>query len=182
MDEPWATEWAEDGYRYILVPKRWDERPLLGVVGANPSKASVVDAASDAGKTNGRKNGPDPTMTRIMAFARRDGFGGVVMGNVCALRATDSGELASHPDPFGPRNESALNLIADRCEAVLCCWGAESIMLRHVPRAMARLVRVPRLLCLGTTKDGHPRHPLYLRGSTPMLSYRDMQPERCRIT
>ncbi|TQG73397.1 DUF1643 domain-containing protein, partial [Pseudomonas aeruginosa] len=28
-----------------------------------------------------------------------------------------------------------------------------------------------RLWCLGTTKDGHPRHPLYVRGNQVLLPW-----------
>ena len=28
-----------------------------------------------------------------------------------------------------------------------------------------------RLWCLGTTKDGHPRHPLYVRGDQPLVAW-----------
>lgn len=181
MSGAWATEWAEGPYRYVLMPKRWDDAlPVLGVCGMNPSSASVVEQAASEGRTDRRKNGPDPTMTRIMGFAKRAGFGGVAMTNVCALRATDSTELAAHPDPYGPRNDVALDLVVDRVDAMLCCWGADPVVLTYVPRAMAILSLAKRLLCLGTTKQGHPRHPLYLKSATQMLSYRDMQPERCR--
>jgi hypothetical protein len=27
------------------------------------------------------------------------------------------------------------------------------------------------LQCLGMTKDGHPRHPLYVRGDAPLTAY-----------
>lgn len=55
---------------------------------------------------------------------------------------------------------------------VVACWGAN-------PKAQARAVEVIALLaehgtpvwCWGTTKNGAPKHPLYLRGNTPLVRF-----------
>lgn len=61
-------------YRYILT-RRWSPAPMLGCIGLNPSTADELQ--------------DDPTVRRWMGFARRDGFGGIVVGNLFAFRATN---------------------------------------------------------------------------------------------
>ncbi len=54
----------------------------------------------------------------------------------------------------------------------MAAWGAH-------PFAAARATTVTRMVtnagasleCLGVTKDGHPRHPLYVRGDAPLVPY-----------
>ena len=146
-------------YRYSLR-RQWDEDlPLLVIVGLNPSTA---DAEKD-----------DPTIRRCISFAKRDGYGGVVMLNVFAFRATDPKVMADARDPVGPQNAHIVESVVDR-EDVLCAWGA-SAPSRLEPRIAMVLMRIKdrarRVLCLGKTNSGAPRHPLYVRGDTPMEDY-----------
>lgn len=43
-------------------------------------------------------------------------------------------------------------------------------LFRDAPHAL-RSIGDGRLLCLGTTKDGHPRHPCYLPYDTALIEY-----------
>lgn len=36
-------------------------------------------------------------------------------------------------------------------------------------------IRSPRVYCLGTTKDGHPRHPLYVAADQPLQVWRELR-------
>ncbi|GAB4590015.1 DUF1643 domain-containing protein [Nocardia sp. IFM 10818] len=139
-------------YRYLLT-RRWAQHaPVLGWVMLNPSTA---DADAD-----------DPTIRRCIGFARAAGFGGIVVRNLYALRATDPRALRRHPDPVGPDNDAHLARCADEKITVLA-WGSGggaragevlALLAEHGVRAYH----------LALTRDGHPRHPLYLpRGLTP---------------
>jgi hypothetical protein len=144
-------------YRYWLT-RTWDDSlPTLAIIGLNPS---VADAEID-----------DPTIRREMDFARRWRFGGISKGNLFAFRSTDPRELRSAllADPVGPENDAALLVITER-RLVLCAWGARGTFMgrdRHVMRMLAGR----ELVCLGVTKDGHPKHPLYLAGVTPLVPF-----------
>ncbi|HKY50413.1 MAG TPA: DUF1643 domain-containing protein [Candidatus Limnocylindria bacterium] len=136
-------------YRYRLW-RRWDRsRPSIAFCMLNPSTA---DERSD-----------DPTIRRCIGFARAWGYGGVEVVNLFALRATDPRELRRARDPVGERNDAYLRSAAGRSAAMVVAWGVHGALLARDVRALATLSRRARLLALGWTKSGAPRHPLYLR-------------------
>lgn len=116
----------------------------------------------------------DPTIRRCMSFARREGAGGIVVANQFAFRATEPDDLRKATDAFGPDNENALREVAAEAAAtgmpIVCAWGA------HGGKSNRHIVILQsagaRLVCLGKTKDGHPRHPLYVRGDQALEDFR----------
>jgi hypothetical protein len=146
-------------YRYRLS-RWWGDGPALPFVMLNPSTA---DASLD-----------DPTIRRCIGFARREGCGGILVANRYGYRATDPDELRAVADPFGPGNDAALLHIAlsagESGQPIVCAWGAKG---GTESRTASILLRGgARLVCLGMTKDGHPRHPLYVRADQPLVAYR----------
>ena len=113
----------------------------------------------------------DPTIRRCRGFADAEGFDGMIVVNLYALRATDPRELRKHADPVGPDNDYYLCRVAVEYGPIICAWGAnaDSERVRHVV-AMLRKYGA-QLWCLGVTKDGHPRHPLYVRGNTEVIEW-----------
>ena len=146
-------------YRYWLT-RRWADGPaLLPIVMLNPSTA---DAAVD-----------DPTIRRCMSFARREGFGGVFVINLFAFRATSPDDMRASADPVGPDNDYWTIRVLKGARAInipiLAAWGAhgDHRSRANYVRGMANM-HGARLTCLGTTKQGHPRHPLYVKGDQPL--------------
>jgi hypothetical protein len=146
-------------YRYDLY-RQWTDvsRPTCCFVLLNPSTA---DAETD-----------DPTVRRCMKFAQRWGYGSAWVVNLFAYRATDPKMLrqgTDHPrsEP-GDANRNVREIIS-KCRAsdrVVLAWGTYGSTL-GAGRVMADKIRnevAPqhKLMCFGTTKDGHPKHPLYL--------------------
>jgi hypothetical protein len=112
----------------------------------------------------------DATIRRCIEFARRERAGGIVVVNLYAFRTTDPRHLNSWPDPDGPENICHLDQIAVTNSPVVCAWGVwggnrGAFVARHMLRQGAHLV------CLGVTKGGHPRHPLYVRADQPLIPY-----------
>jgi len=147
-------------YRYWLL-RVWDRSlRTLPIVMLNPSTA---DADND-----------DPTIRRCMAFAKREGFGGIRVVNLFAFRATSPDDMKAAADPFGPEGNAVLGeifMVAGMTDmSVLAAWGAHG---SHMGRA--EMIKTSakgwgaNLVCLGTTKDGHPRHPLYVAGNQPFV-------------
>ena len=147
----------DETYRYLLT-RTWGPRPYVTWVMLNPSTADH--------EVN------DPTIVRCMNFSRRWGLGGLTVVNLYGLRSTDPAALASHPDPVGPEND---RVIAGNCEPpqmVIAAWGS-GFRQQDRPAKVAAIFAAAgrKLLCLGVTKDGHPRHPLYVRGDTTPTPY-----------
>jgi hypothetical protein len=142
-------------YRYRLW-RAWDNSlPTLNVVGLNPSTADeTVD---------------DPTIRRCIGFARDWGYGGLVMTNLFAYRSTDPKALLTADDPIGPCNKDWLTQTALLSEMVLAAWGAH--VMAFVQEGVVRRAARGRLYCLGLTKSGAPRHPLYMPKSCRPTPY-----------
>lgn len=119
-----------------------------------------------------RHDVPDPTITRCVGFARTFGASRLEVVNLFSYRATKPRELALAADPVGPDSDRHIVEVAEACDLVVCAWGT------RIPRGFeSRAERVqellreaghPTLYCLGETKAGHPKHPLYLAATTPL--------------
>jgi hypothetical protein len=139
-----------------MLGRVWGENPahLVRWIMLNPSTAdSLVD---------------DPTIRRCMGFAKAWGYDGLVVHNLYALRATDPKALRTHPDPVGPGNDGYMTALDI---PTVCAWGAHADSGR--PGRAAEVLTLLRKsgvapMCLGRTKAGHPRHPLYLPASATL--------------
>ncbi|MGY6554246.1 MAG: DUF1643 domain-containing protein [Wenzhouxiangella sp.] len=133
-------------YRYTLW-RRWDlERPLVMIIGLNPSTA---DARQD-----------DPTIRRCIGFARDWDYGGLVVTNLFAFRATYPADLKAAADPVGPRNDAWIRRMTGQVDAVVAAWGNDGVWLER--SAQVRRMLDGRLSCLKLNAGGEPAHSLYL--------------------
>jgi hypothetical protein len=146
-------------YRYALWRRLSMGERAVAFVGLNPSTA---DATMD-----------DPTIRRCVGFARAWGFDWLYMLNLHAFRSTDPRVLATEIDPVGPGNWEALQRLTQKADLVVAAWGANDLHGAAVEYAR-RLAALPRTHCLGRTKGGSPKHPLYLAAATPLVP---LQPE-----
>jgi hypothetical protein len=105
----------------------------------------------------------DPTIRRCIGFARRWGYGGVEVVNLFAFRASDPRALRGAPDPVGEKNDRHLASVARRVDAMVVAWGVHGALAARDREVLTLLSRWARLLALGWTRSGSPRHPLYLR-------------------
>jgi hypothetical protein len=138
-------------WRYTLW-RRWStNKPTVAFIGLNPSTA---DETSD-----------DPTVRRCIGFARRWGYGGMNMLNIFAFRSTNPRLLRTAANPVGPGNRAALKRTCHRSAMIVACWGGWGRLFDR-GEAVIDLLSEVRLHCLGLTKDGHPKHPLYLSSET----------------
>ena len=163
----WATFSTDRQYRYLLG-RVWDVDAPTFVVGMlNPSKAGGLHADG--------KPDNDPTITRCLGFARRERMGSLLVWNACALIATDPRELIKHEDPCGPRNHEVMAVAIGEPKPVraVIAWGCplNSSIKRRLQTAYANAADSGRRLYRfgEPTKDGWPRHPLYLRSDTPIV-------------
>lgn len=158
-----ATFDATERYRYMLE-RDWVKHPkrLCNFVMLNPSTADAKVL--------------DPTVTRCVGYARDWGYDGLIVTNIFAFRSTNPKLLRAVDDPVGPDNDAAILAAAYRSELVIAAWGTHG-KLDGRGRAVAEQLRQAMqsdLKCLGVTKHGHPKHPLYL--------CRDTQPQPMVLT
>jgi hypothetical protein len=137
----------------------WAEGPRLVFVGCNPSLITWQAGAR-----------LDPTSANCEAIAWRDGYAGVTMLNLWALRGTDPRELRGHPDPIGPGWAESFDEAIRDVAFVVGAWGTApfcagtSVARRRIAEVVDRLGALGlEVRCLGHTADGEPRH-LSLRG------------------
>ena len=146
-------------YRYELARPTSDMHPTCGpalFIMLNPSTA---DASLD-----------DPTIRRCRGFAKAWDCDGIIVANLYALRATSPSTLWMHADPVGPDNDMHLAALIREHETIVCAWGVNAKPER-VAKIKSMLHRLSRPMCLGVTKDGAPRHPLYIRADQPLVDW-----------
>lgn len=115
----------------------------------------------------------DPTIRRCTGYAKAWGYGGLVLGNIFAFRATDPKLMKVARDPVGPENDAWLQKIASQVGTghLICGWGAYG---KHQGRGAAVLAlligfgHAPKALAM--TAAGMPGHPLYLRADLEPFS------------
>jgi len=157
-----ATFSADGRYRQLM--RRWmgeafPTRYIL-FIGMNPSTAD--------GTVN------DPTCAREWTFACREGFSAMVKANVGDYRATDPKMLlAPGVEAVSPANLPAIRAAAAGAGMVVLCHGKLNKALAPAGRELVMALRDDgvALWCFGTNGDGSPKHPLYLRGDTPLQPF-----------
>ena len=136
-------------YRYQLR-EIWDaSKPLVLWLLMNPSVACTEYS--------------DPTLRRTGTFARAWGYGGQLVGNAHAYRATDKNRLLEAADPVGPQNDQMILEMAGHAKTVVLAYGQPPKSLRARGQELESLLRHHPDLChLRLSQDGTPVHPLYL--------------------
>lgn len=135
----------------------WEtNRRLVNFIMLNPSVA-------------GAESGDDPTIRKVMGFCRMAGASELAVTNLFTQRSTQPSALRS--DALNdPRADDCLKRWMARADIVVAAWGSGAGLRANVRREFSERVKrvvafaraTPRQLrCVGVTKSGHPRHPLY---------------------
>lgn len=145
---------ADGLYRYSLTRTWGAGGDVATFIMLNPSTA---DATVN-----------DPTIRRCIVFATSWGCSGLAVVNLYALRATDPKDLWKVADPVGPDNDQTIAdfLFSSQSWPVVAAWGANA-----KPDRVSQVLALPgaaNLRALGVTKDGAPRHPLYMRSDAQL--------------
>lgn len=149
-------------YRYELR-RVWDTRlPPLVMILLNPSTATEIEN--------------DPTITRCIQRARSIGRGSLIVLNAFAFRATEPDDMMATSKPVGPENDAFIYRGLSECQraegTAVIGWGAHGAWKGRDRQIieMGRQLRMP-LYCLGFTKAGQPRHPLYVLAKEELTAY-----------
>jgi hypothetical protein len=149
-DAPSIATYSEcERYRYCLT-RIWDSGGRrVNFVMLNPSTATEVQN--------------DPTVERCERRARALGYGGFAVTNIFAWRDTDPRLMRAAADPIGPGNDAAIADTADWADDVIAAWGTHGAHLNRGATVATLLGHSGTpIFHLGLSKQGHPRHPLYL--------------------
>ena len=142
-------------YRWWLE-RLWDPAaPRLLFIGLNPSRA------------DGQRD--DPTLRRLLGFARRWGYGSLEVLNLFARISPSPAALRRVADPVGADTEAWIRgRLAAQPEATLWLgWGNQGAW-RDRHRAVGPLLVGRPVGALGLTASGQPRHPLYVAGTVAL--------------
>lgn len=148
---------SSERYRYSLWRCWQKDAPRITFVMLNPSTADEF------------KN--DPTITRCINFSKYWGFGSLEVVNLFAYRATNPDDLLNVADPVGDDNDTYILEALNRSEIVILAWGTKGSFLNR-DNEVLELVSRYDLNVLGMSKEGHPKHPLYIRADTKPIPFR----------
>lgn len=146
----------DNKYRYTLS-RIWNEaKPKILFIMLNPS---IADANVD-----------DPTIRRVVNFAKSWDYSGVLVGNLYAFRSKNPKELRNVDNPIGDDNIQHIEKLIKLADRVIYAWGNN----KKEPTWLCNLVEVP--YCIDISKKGIPKHPLYLKSKLqPKLYLRDLE-------
>jgi hypothetical protein len=109
-----------------------------------------------------------PTLQRCISWSRAAGYTGLVIVNLFAFRDTNPQNLRAVVDPVGPVNDEVLRVITKAGAQTIAAWGGHG-RLRGRSAQVGPLLDSP--MCLGVTRRGEPRHPLYIPADTPLVPW-----------
>lgn len=135
-------------YRYKLW-RIWDNnKPIMMFLMLNPSTADETQN--------------DPTVERCERRARMSSFGGVVICNIFAFRATDPKDMKAASDPIGPDNNTIIIAESKAAEIVVCAWGNHGSFNNRSAEIKKMLFAEHIVVhAIKISKSGEPAHPLY---------------------
>ncbi len=145
-------------FRYALW-RRWETNgDHLLFIGLNPSTANDVE--------------DDPTIRRLIGFAKSWGFGGLFAGNLFSLVTPEPDILFLHSSPELPDgpNDQAIKRMRALSTLALVGWGDWGMNAGTRPAEVLSLLG-ESVFCLKVNKSGEPTHPLYLPADTKLTRY-----------
>jgi len=162
--DPWVgsavfsdTDISKARYRYRLTRAWGTGQGRICFIMLNPSTATADIS--------------DPTVRRCEKFARRWKFAVLNVVNIFAIRSTNPRALYGAVDPVGPENDSWICKTASDSDLVIAAWGVHGVHMGRGKYVADMVSKITQLRCLGQTKEGFPRHPLYLRADAKAVNY-----------
>lgn len=162
-----TSEFNANRTHRIALPRRWEEGGtyVLWVL-LNPSQAD----------RNRDQN--DLTVSKCEGFSKRWGHSALWVTNVFSFIATYPHELEGASVEVLRTSQAFMrmvNLSVGAAEIIVGWGGSIPKALANEPEAVVRALRIASeapIRCLGTTADGHPRHPSRLGYDTERVAFR----------
>ena len=162
------------GYHRLWLKKliSTNNRTLL-YFGLNPSKANVTR--------------DDPTIRRLVGFANKWGYGKLYVINLFSRISSKTQLISKCSNPIGEGNDQQIisriiEWSEDPSWDLWLGWGALGntfgrdieVMGLIEPYCRSRLKLFPYAkgpLCIGLTRNGYPRHPLYAHNDEKLIPF-----------
>lgn len=136
-------------YRYSLS-RIWEkELPVAVFIGLNPSTANEEEDDTTVRRCIGH----------TMNFQLPKMYGGNVIVNLFAFRATKPVDMKMASDPIGPDNDNFIKELINSKNTgiIIAMWGNDGV---HLGRDIAVKKLTDNIYCLAKNKNGSPSHPL----------------------
>ena len=146
-------------YRYALW-RIWDKsKDALLFIGLNPSTANDIH--------------DDPTIIRLVNFAKSWGYGGLYAGNLFSIVSANPEILffQACTEQSGGPNDMAIKKMRGLTSAVLVGWGEWGKNAGKRTDEVLALLGKP-VFCLKVNQNGEPCHPLYLPKGSKLIQYK----------
>ena len=151
-------------YRWILKRELLSGKKSVVFIGLNPSIANSYYE--------------DKTLSRIINFCSEWDYKNIYIINLFALISKSPLQLSKSKDPIGGNNDlitlKTLKFWREDCNCDLWLGWGDKGKLRERDRKVLKLIKrfshvkskennfSKSVLCLGLSKKGNPRHPLYM--------------------
>lgn len=112
----------------------------------------------------------DPTISRCIQLSRSWGFGSVNIVNLFAYRTSSPAHLRSIRRPVGKANDSHILEQCNNAGKIIVAWGNHGSFLER-DKEVLELLSPFDLWCIGQTKSGQPKHPLYAPGDVRLQRF-----------
>jgi hypothetical protein len=150
-------------YRFLLARS---VRPVGGYF-LKPTVCFVLNNPSTADAIR-----DDQTVRKCWAYTRYWGYEHMVFANTNPFRSTDPELACMPPEDVLEENDKVLKRCGASAELIICAWGTKASP-ELAARALGILWAQKSLYVLELSKDGIPKHPLYLKGYLPPTLWRE---------
>lgn len=158
----------DNKYRYALGEVQDNSNKILFCFGINPSKATPQKL--------------DPTAKRIQRIAKEHGYDSWIILNVCAQRATEPNDMDETQNLI--LHKENLEIVTDLlskyslCSDILFAYGDLISKRTYLKKNLCEIISIIKTTnyggncyCLGKTKSGNARHPLYQKIDTQFIPF-----------
>jgi hypothetical protein len=150
-----VSDWSSCGRRRYRLGRFWTSGPIACVIGLNPSVANEqID---------------DPTNRRLICLLCDLGFGGYWLVNLIAESTPYPHQLGRSSRRLSIANRQIIEHAICVSDQTILAWGAGGIRCGFRYR-LVQSINEPQ--CFGCTKDGEPKHPLYLPKHSKLHGFR----------
>lgn len=141
-------------YRYF-IEREWDsslDKAMFILL--NPSETGLYE--------------DNPTIRKCMGFSKGLGYGGIYLANLYSYRATNPKELKKVIEKKGEiyaqgeKNIEIIKKLEKRSDILILGWGNNAKNFQ-MSQDILKILDRKKMRCLDITKEGEPKHPLYIR-------------------